>query len=99
MNYYAIFVLSLLNIAGNLGIPTAAVFALAFVYVLAFIFGVIVFVGNNPRGSSFLYTFLSRFWMLVMLLIFASLGYSSYLMFENSPEPIKVILFLGMPYF
>lgn len=42
MNYYAIFVLSLLNIANVVGIPSAAVFALAFVYVLAFIFGVLL---------------------------------------------------------
>jgi hypothetical protein len=98
MNYYAIFVLSLLNIAGVLGIPSAAVFALAFVYVLAFIFGIIIFVGNNPRGSQFLYTFLSRFWMCVMLLIFAALGYSSFLLFTNTPEPVKVILFLGIAF-
>ena len=94
MNYYAVFILSLLNIISNIGVPSAAVYALGFVYILLFVFGIVIFVGNNPRGSQFLYTYLSYAWTVIMILIVAALVYSSYLLFITTPSPIKVVLFV-----
>lgn len=86
MNFFAVFICSIINIAGTLKISLALVFALGFAYIVVFIFGIIVFVGNNPRGSQLFYVSLSRLWAIVMLLVLVAIGYNSYLLFVNSPR-------------
>ncbi|KAJ3381885.1 Chitin synthase, class 1 [Lobulomyces angularis] len=93
MNFYAVFILTLMNVHKYINLPTFGVYILGFVYIIMFIFGIVIFVGNAPQGSQGIYTGLSRIWMLIMIGIMVGMGYSSYLLFQFN-DPVKVVLFV-----
>ncbi|KAI8810960.1 chitin synthase-domain-containing protein [Cladochytrium replicatum] len=83
MNFFGTFTLMLDGVLTKVATPKASgteivepapwgravLFAVIFLYVLVFIFGMLLFVGNNPRGSSWVYKTLATWWGIIVITI------------------------------
>ncbi|KAJ3067482.1 Chitin synthase, class 1, partial [Quaeritorhiza haematococci] len=94
MNFYAVFVLTLNSLAVTLNISTVLVYFGVILYLSIFIFGMVMFVGNNPKGSQKFYKGLAITWAIIMVLLTALLVYNSVLLFSRGASALEVFLFV-----
>ncbi|KAI8811936.1 chitin synthase-domain-containing protein [Cladochytrium replicatum] len=78
MNYYCILVIMWSMFSTSLGITSSITFLIIAIYALTFFFGMLIFVGNNPKGSAsqWVYGVMSFIWGVTVVAVLFLVGYN-----------------------